>query len=302
MEKLQDAHLCPHCSKLCCYLCIRRWLTEQRPQCPHCRANLHLHELVNCRWVEEVTQQIDTLQQAGIIPHQVDTEKDKCEPHQEKLSVYCWTCSICICHQCALWGGTHSGHTFKPLEDIYEQHLTQIREEVAHLKRRLHELVSLVQEVERNVESVRAAKDERVKEIRNAVELMIARLDSQLKAKLLTLMGQKNSLTQETEQLESLLQEIEHQLHSCSKSELIQRSSDLHALIAPVNKKPMASFVTAPVPADFQSEIVPQFDSSTFVLNSFSQLQHKADPVYSPPLHVNGLSWRLKFILMGMSS
>lgn len=71
----------------------------------------------------------------------------RCEPHQEKLSVYCWTCSICICHQCALWGGTHSGHTFKPLEDIYEQHLTQIREEVAHLKRRLHELVSLVQEV-----------------------------------------------------------------------------------------------------------------------------------------------------------
>lgn len=67
------------------------------------------------------------------------------------------------------------------------------------------------------MESVRAAKDERVREIRNAVELMIARLDSQLKSKLLTLMGQKNSLTQETEQLETLLQEIEHQLHTCSK-------------------------------------------------------------------------------------
>ncbi|XP_042233265.1 E3 ubiquitin-protein ligase TRIM37-like isoform X3 [Homarus americanus] len=294
MEKLQDAHLCPHCSKLCCYLCIRRWLTEQRPQCPHCRANLHLHELVNCRWVEEVTQQLDTLQQAGVRPPPPDTDKDKCERHQEKLSVYCWTCGKCICHQCALWGGTHSGHTFKPLEEVYEQHITQIREEVLQLRRRLHELVSLVQEVERNVESVRAAKDERVREIRNAVELMIARLDSQLKSKLLTLMGQKNSLTQETEQLESLLQEIEHQLHTCSKSELIQRSPDLHSMIAPVNKKPMASFVTAPVPADFQSEIVPQYDSSTFVMNNFSQLQHKADPVYSPPLHVNGLSWRLK--------
>ncbi|XP_042862733.1 E3 ubiquitin-protein ligase TRIM37-like isoform X2 [Penaeus japonicus] len=294
MEKLQDAHLCPHCSKLCCYLCIRRWLTEQRPQCPHCRANLHLHELVNCRWVEEVTQQLDTLQQAGVRPPPPDTEKDRCDSHQEKLSVYCWTCGKCICHQCALWGGTHSGHTFKPLEEVYEQHITQIREEVAQLRRRLHELVSLVQEVERNVESVRAAKDERVREIRNAVELMIARLDSQLKSKLLTLMGQKNSLTQETEQLESLLQEIEHQLHTCSKSELIQRSPDLHSMIMPVNKKPMASFVTAPVPADFQSEIVPQYDSSTFVMNNFSQLQHKADPVYSPPLHVNGLSWRLK--------
>ena len=50
--------------------------------------------------------------------------------------------------------------------------------------------------MERNVESVRAAKDERVREIRNAVELMIARLDSQLKSKLLTLMSHKNALNQ----------------------------------------------------------------------------------------------------------
>lgn len=42
---------------------------------------------------------------------------------------------------------------------------------------------------ERNVEAVRGAKDERVREIRNAVEMMIARLDNQLKNKLLTLMG-----------------------------------------------------------------------------------------------------------------
>lgn len=295
MEKLRDAHLCPHCSKLCCYVCIRRWLTEQRSQCPHCRATLHLHELVNCRWVEEVTQQLDTLQASGFTTTRAaDNERDKCESHQEKLSVFCWTCRCCICHQCALWGGTHSGHMFKPLEEVYEQHMMQIKVEVARLRRRLMELISLVQEVERNVESVRAAKDERVREIRNAVELMIARLDSQLKAKLLTLMGQKTSLTQETEQLEALLLEVEHQLHNCTQSELIAKSRDMSRMIHQVRKKPMASFVTAPVPADFQSEIVPGYDSSTFTLLNFTQMQHQADPVYSAPLHVNGLCWRLK--------
>nr|CAD7438555.1 unnamed protein product [Timema bartmani] len=328
MEKLRDAHLCPHCSKLCCYVCIRRWLTEQRSQCPHCRASLHLHELVNCRWAEEVTQQLDTLQAATLFTGRIpDIDKDRglrwrrvvgeegsegwlekgdevqgllrtwarCElHHHEKLSVYCWSCRQCICHQCALWGGTHSGHTFKPLEEVYEQHVSQIKDEVSQLRRRLIELISLVKEVERNVESVRAAKDERVREIRNAVELMIARLDSQLKAKLLTLMGQKNSLTQETEQLEALLQEVEHQLHSCVRSELINKSIDLSRMIYQMRKKPMASFVTAPVPADFHSEIVPGYDSSSFVMQLFTQLQHKADPVYSPPLHINGLCWRLK--------
>ncbi|XP_043231855.1 E3 ubiquitin-protein ligase TRIM37-like [Amphibalanus amphitrite] len=294
MDRLRDAHLCPHCSKLCCYMCIRRWLTEQRSQCPHCRASLHLHELVNCRWVQEVTQQLDTLQAVGANLKLDTGERDKCETHQEKMSVYCWTCRECICHQCALWGGTHSGHVFKPLEEVYEQHVGQIKTEVSLLRRRLMELISLVQEVERNVESVRAAKDERVREIRNAVELMIARLDSQLKQKLLTLMSQKNLLTQETEQLESLLQEIEHSLHTSARSELIARSPELLNMVYQVHKKPMASFVTAPVPADFQSEIVPPYDSSTFIMYHFSSLQSKADPVYSPPLHVSGLSWRLK--------
>lgn len=84
-----------------------------------------------------------------------------------------------------------------------------------------------MQEVEKNVESVRSAKDERVREIRNAVESMIARLDSQLKAKLITLMGQKNLLTQETEQLEAILQEVDQQLHASTRSELIAKSSDL---------------------------------------------------------------------------
>lgn len=48
---------------------------------------------------------------------------------------------------------------------------------------------------ERNVEAVRGAKDERVREIRNAVEMMIARLDNQLKNKLITLMGKSPAPT-----------------------------------------------------------------------------------------------------------
>ncbi|XP_055594428.1 E3 ubiquitin-protein ligase TRIM37-like isoform X2 [Uranotaenia lowii] len=297
MEKLQDAHLCPHCSKLCCYLCISRWLTEQRRQCPHCRATLHVSELVNCRWFEEVAVHIENLQQIcqNIKSSNLNQrDQDQCPTHKEKLSVFCWTCMKCICHQCALWGGTHSGHTFKQLELVYETHLAQVKEEQQQLKSRLLELISLVQDVEQNVETVRNAKDERVSEIRTAVNLMVGRLDSQLKGKLLTLMRQKNSLTQETEQLEHLLQEIEHQLNICSKSQLIMKSSELLKMINQVRTKPMASYVTAPVPSDFVSEIVPPYDTGVFIMQNFSKLQKKAEPVYSSPLYVNGLCWRLK--------
>lgn len=41
--------------------------------------------------------------------------------------------------------GTHTGHTFKPLKEIYEQHVSHIKEEVSLLRRRLMELISMVQ-------------------------------------------------------------------------------------------------------------------------------------------------------------
>ena len=277
MERLRNAHLCPQCSKLCCYLCICRWLTEQRRQCPHCRASIHIHELVKCRWIEEVTQQLDTLKESGTASCSKLSDdlgsnnpcKDKCKLHAEKLSVFCRTCSQCICHQCALWGGTHTGHTFKPLDEVYDQHVALIKEEVSLLRRRLMELISLVQEVEHNVESIRAAKDDRVREIRNAVELMIARLDSQLKQKLLTLMAQKNALTQETEQIENLLSQIDQYINGKTRSELIVKSQELLQLSTELNRKPTSAFATPQVQPDFTSEIVPLYESSTFVLQNF---------------------------------
>lgn len=101
------------------------------------------------------------------------------------------------------------------------------------------------------MECVRNAKDERVREIRNAVELMIARLDAQLKSKLVTLMSHKTALTAETEHVESLLHEVEHTLQTRTRSELITSSAEISRMIHQIRKKPMSSFVIPTVPADF---------------------------------------------------
>lgn len=200
------------------------------------------------------------------------------------------------------------------MDEVYEYHKEQITDQIKTLKRRHVELVSLVQEVERNIESIKGAKDERVREIRNAVELMVARLENQLKNKILTLMSQRNKLSQETETMESMMQEVERDLRLKTKSELIaSQQAILNRCNQITTRKPMASFVTASGSTnsngtsasangefisgnDFISEIVPQYDSSTFTIHGFSQLQNKADPIYSPALNVNGLSWRLKVI------
>lgn len=56
---------------------------------------------------------------------------------------------------------------------------------------------------------------------------MIARLENQLKNKLLTLMNQRNKLSQETESMENLSLEVEMELRTSTKSELITKHSDL---------------------------------------------------------------------------
>ena len=42
-----------------------------------CRASLHIHELVNCRWAEEVTQQLDTLKECAPMQKKEEGDKDK---------------------------------------------------------------------------------------------------------------------------------------------------------------------------------------------------------------------------------
>ncbi len=63
--------------------------------------------------------------------------------------------------------------------------------------------------------------------------------------------GQRNQLTQETELLESVLSDVSHQKQTSTKNEMIAKSKELMTLFQQIHKKPMISFVTAPVPADF---------------------------------------------------
>lgn len=63
-------------------------------------APLQLRELVNCRWAEEVTQQLDTLQLCSLTKHE-ENEKDKyvLRPLVQELIGYAMCCfneTLCV--------------------------------------------------------------------------------------------------------------------------------------------------------------------------------------------------------------
>lgn len=86
------------------------------------------------------------------------------------------------------------------------------------------------------------------------------------------------------------------------RSQLISKSPDLLKMINQVRSKPMSSYSSTPVPADFVSEIVPTYETGVFLMKNFTKLQQKGDAIYSPPLHINGLCWRLKIYPNGNGS
>ena len=46
---LENAHLCPSCSKFYCYSCILKWI-EDHAECPHCRSRLTRVSLERLFW------------------------------------------------------------------------------------------------------------------------------------------------------------------------------------------------------------------------------------------------------------
>ncbi len=84
-----------------------------------------------------------------------------------------------------------------------------------------------------------------------------------------------------------------------SKVQLLARASALVEALSTIHQRPLSASLGAALPAehelvDFPSEVVPLYEAASFVVQGWSELRRRADPVFSLPLHSNGLQWRLK--------
>lgn len=80
---------------------------------------------------------------------------------------------------------------------------------------------------------------------------MHAKLDSELKDKLINLMEQRTSLKDEIEFLESMQGELSRQLTQSAKSHLIAKSSELVKMLKEINCKPLTKYNNKAVSMDF---------------------------------------------------
>ena len=284
LGRVSDARLCPSCSKLCCALCITKWLTENRASCPHCRCPLRVENLVSCRFVAEISQVIEKLQ--------AETT-DKCEVHDSPLSYYCVTCATLICSDCAMFESLHKGHEFQRLNSIYEKHLQAIKSESEVLKTKLTDLTNVLGQIEGNLEEVQRGKSAQLQEVVSYFDIVQKNLDESLKERVKKLIEEKAQISEESDRLDMLRTELARFLNG-PKSKLIAKTPELLVKLKSANEATRTEYRFTEVSADFQSEAEPPYESAMFILSDFSQVRKKTEVVYSDQLHTHGLTWRLK--------
>lgn len=284
LSKVVDPKLCPSCSKLCCNVCITRWLTEQRLNCPNCRAPLRPQILVSGRFIAEISQALDSLQVSKPEP------VEKCNIHSTALNYFCVTCESAICSDCAMFGNDHKGHEFQHLASVHEKHVDNIKQQSQGLRKRLKDLTLLLHEIDRNIEKVRKSRDDKSSELVLCMEQMQARLEAQLKNKLQMLHEQRATVCEEIDKLENMHVEINKELSQNGKSKLISKTPELIKKLKELHLKPMSKFNKINVITDFHSEIAPNYDSGVFEIKNYSILRNTTEVVYSETLQSCGLS------------
>eukprot|EP00041_Stephanoeca_diplocostata_P023395 m.574571 g.574571 ORF g.574571 m.574571 type:complete len:746 (+) comp22280_c0_seq3:282-2519(+) len=259
LHRSRAAHICPHCSKICCYNCAKRWLINGT-SCPHCRKPVSLEQLVNCRWVDDVSEKLLELEKSlesreVIVDHSVagsdgkasgtttcdkgesfvgtvrGNSVDTCPVTGKPLSVYCDDFNEIICHHCALWNKKYSGCTFRDLDDVYSANVDSILSRLKDLRARQRELLQHAQHVEKNADDIRSSyqviENVALEHVNKLHEDIRRYLNQQLRNKLAHVMGTKNSLTQRTRALEHMLLKVEDELQSSSRCQLVRNSKQL---------------------------------------------------------------------------
>ena len=153
-----------------------------------------------------------------------------------------------------MFGSDHREHKFDHLEKVYDRHLKEVRTEQDCIKSRLKEYVKSMDELREIIKSVQEAKEEKWDEIDRITKLMQSKLEGQLKEKLMILLAEKNVIGDEISYLESLEESVNKEISSASKSNLVEKSSDLIKTIEEVKNRPGGTFDSSKVTMGFMYE------------------------------------------------
>jgi len=280
LESVKIPMMCSKCSKIFCKCCINRWL-ELRNRCPHCRHNLTPDRLVKCGWVDQITEDLETVK-----------TKDMCESHRLPLSIYCRTCSIVVCAHCALFDNPHQSHEICPIDEVFSAIQEEVQQETKKLKDRFIYLNEQVKLLDRNIANCEGAMVKHFKEThadlkRNLEQVFISKRNHALE--------QKQRIEQEMDFIANVSVSVDEQGEAISACDYLAFAESIKAQLVEAQEVPLSEFEPELQDVEIFSgfNVSPPFTSITVTLYEFSNLKNQEGIITSQVLSINGRDVRL---------
>ena len=289
LESVKIPMMCSKCSKIFCKCCINRWL-ELRNRCPHCRHNLTPERLVKCGWVDQITEDLETVK-----------TKDMCETHGLPLSIYCRSCSIVVCAHCALFDNPHQTHEICPIDEVFSAIQNEVQQETKKLKDRFIYLNEQVKLLDRNISNCEGAMIKHFKETHADLK---RNLEKVFNSKRNHALEQKQRFEQEMDFIANVSVSVDEQNEAISVRDYLVFAESIKVQLMEAQEVPLSEFKPELQDVEIFSSfnVSPPFTSITVTLYEFSKLKNGLGIITSQVLSINGRDVRLIIKPNGMNN
>ena len=230
-KELQCFHV--YCRQCLVKLVVRDQQGKLSLTCPTCRqatpipANgvaglqsaFHINRMLEIRdTFKEAKDPVANLENTeGDTTHPIPPRKDSsiCSEHAEELKLFCDTCGVSICYQCAIKGGKHHDHDYEPIRKAFEKCKKELTRSLEPMEGKLAAVNKALVELDKHCGEISDQREAIEENIHDSIRRLIETLEVR-KTKLIDELHRKTqeklkSLAVQRDQMEA----IQVQLSSC---------------------------------------------------------------------------------------
>ena len=314
-ETVNDALMCSSCSAYGCRGCLDKWVRANH-SCPICRTTIAgVDHLASVRFINNLKRIVsgfhhsivmekrreEQLRQINEARTQTRQVAQKCAEHDLEMNYYCSPCQTIICSDCKIFGDSHREHKIERISSRYQHFKKLIDQELEYLQQKQVDQQQYLAKLRGQIGNLKDIKERKIKVFLESYKNYNAKLDKQIADQQKTILKEIGYVNLEQKRIGYLSSTFRAQLESMSQPQLIQDGTGLIKKIREVQPRKKNHRLTRARAGDICREVFLPYHGDVFVLRNYSSRKRQNEIVFSKPLEVNGIRWRLKIYPNGSS-